>query len=63
MLILTRKTGEALRIGDEITVTVIEIKGSHVRLGIDAPQGIRIHRTEIGEQVASRRGPVGRPGA
>ncbi len=58
MLILTRKAGEALKIGDEITVTVMEIKGSHVRLGIDAPQGIRIHRTEIGERVAGTRGPA-----
>jgi len=62
MLILTRKAGEALTIGDEITVAVIEIKGSHVRLGIDAPQGIRIRRPEVGEESANRRGPAGRPG-
>ncbi len=63
MLILTRKAGKALRIGDEITVAVIEIKGSQVRPGIDAPQGIRRHGTEIGGQVASGRRPVGRSGA
>lgn len=62
MLVLTRKVGEALTIGDEIAVTVIEIKGSHVRLGIDAPQGIRIRRTEIGAQCADGGGPAGRPG-
>ncbi len=61
MLILTRKAGESLKIGDEIAVTVIEIKGSHVRLGIDAPQGIRIYRMELGEQGAGGRAPVVRP--
>ena len=59
MLILTRKSGERLTIGDEITVAVIEIKGKYVRLGIDAPQGIRIHRTEIGARDAAGCGPAG----
>lgn len=57
MLFLTRKAGEALMIGDEVTVTVIEIRGSQVRLGIDAPKGIRVQRLEIGGQDACRRGP------
>ncbi len=54
MLILTRKPDEALRIGDDITITVIGIKGNQVRLGIDAPQGVRIYRTEILQENPSR---------
>lgn len=62
MLILTRKGGEALTIGEEITSTVIGIRGSQVRPGIDAPKGIRIQRSEIGGQDARRRGPGAGPG-
>lgn len=61
MLILTRKSGEALRIGDEITVTVIGIKGAQVRLGIDAPQGFRIYRTEISQENPDRGSQDGAP--
>lgn len=47
MLILTRKSGEAIRIGDHITLKVIEIRGNQVRIGIDAPRALAVHREEI----------------
>lgn len=51
MLILTRKLGEKINIGDDITVTLLEIKGAQVKLGIDAPKSIVIHRNEIYEKI------------
>ena len=47
MLILTRKVGEMIRIGDAVTVRVLEVRGSQVRLGIDAPADVRIFREEV----------------
>lgn len=47
MLILTRRNGETLKIGDEISVTVLGVKGIQVRLGIDAPNEVDVHREEI----------------
>ena len=47
MLILTRKSGEGIRIGDNITLKIIEIRGNQVRLGIDAPRDLSVHREEI----------------
>lgn len=47
MLILTRKSGEGIRIGDSITIRIIEIRGNQVRLGVDAPKNISVHRDEI----------------
>jgi carbon storage regulator len=51
MLVLTRKSGEAINVGDEITVTVLEIRGNQVRLGIQAPLDIAIHRKELYEKI------------
>lgn len=51
MLILTRKLGERINIGDDIIITLIEIKGAQVKLGIDAPTNIGIHRHEIYERI------------
>jgi carbon storage regulator len=51
MLILTRKLGEKINIGDDITVTLLEIKGAQIKLGIDAPKHIGIHRNEIYEKI------------
>jgi carbon storage regulator len=47
MLILTRKSGETIRIGDSIAVTVLEVKGTQIRLGIDAPKEIVVDREEV----------------
>ncbi|MGD7023341.1 carbon storage regulator CsrA [Rossellomorea vietnamensis] len=47
MLVLTRKTGEAIKIGDDIEITVLSIKGDQIKLGIEAPKNIDIHRKEI----------------
>ena len=51
MLILTRKLGEQITIGDDITITLLEIKGVQVKLGIKAPKSISIHRQEIYERI------------
>ncbi|MFB1082273.1 carbon storage regulator CsrA [Jeotgalibacillus sp. JSM ZJ347] len=47
MLVLTRKTGEAIRIGDDIEITVLSVQGDQIKLGIDAPKHVDIHRKEI----------------
>lgn len=51
MLILTRRTGESIRIGDDITVTVIEVSRDNLRVGIDAPRHIAVHRQEVYEAI------------
>lgn len=53
MLILTRKVGEVLVIGDEIEVTVLGVRGQQVRLGIKAPKDVSVHRQEIYDKIQS----------
>lgn len=51
MLILTRRVGETVMIGDEITVTVLGVKGNQVRVGVNAPKSVAVHRQEIFERI------------
>ena len=51
MLVLTRKTGEGIMIGDDIRITVVELKGGGVRIGIDAPRTTKVHRLEVYERI------------
>ena len=51
MLILTRRVGESLMIGDEVNVTVLGIRGNQVRIGVDAPKHVAVHREEIYDRI------------
>jgi len=54
MLILTRRLGEALKVNDETTITVLSLKGNHVRLGIEAPKEVIIHRREVYDRIKAK---------
>ena len=58
MLILSRKVSESLILGDEITVTVLAIKGNQVRIGIDAPRDVAVHREEIYKRILAGEDPI-----
>ncbi len=51
MLILTRRVGETLMVGDEVTVTVLGVKGNQVRIGVNAPKDVAVHREEIYQRI------------
>jgi carbon storage regulator len=51
MLILTRRVGETLMVGDDVTVTVLGVKGNQVRIGVNAPKDVAVHREEIYERI------------
>jgi len=56
MLILTRRVGETLMVGDEVTVTVLGINGNQVRVGVNAPKDIAVHREEIYQRIQREKG-------
>ena len=51
MLILTRRIGETLMVGDEVTITVLGVKGNQVRIGVNAPKDVAVHREEIYQRI------------
>lgn len=51
MLVLSRHTNEVIRIGDDIKITVVSIRGDKVRIGIDAPRDVSVHRSEVYEDI------------
>jgi len=55
LLVLTRKPGEALMLSDEMKITVLEVKGKQVRLGIEAPSDVPVHREEIYQRIEAER--------
>ncbi len=58
MLILTRRIGETVMIGDDIAITVLRVKGNQVRLGVDAPKTVSVQRQEIHQRIQNGDGPV-----
>lgn len=54
MLILTRRVGEAVMIGDDVTITVLGVKGNQVRVGINAPRSVAVHREEVYERIKDK---------
>ena len=63
MLILTRRVGETVMIGNEVTVTVLGVKGNQVRVGVNAPKDVAVHREEIYERIKREEDLDSRPGA
>lgn len=54
MLILTRREGESIVIGHDVVITVVEVRGSQVRIGVEAPRSVQVHRAEVYDQVVEQ---------
>ncbi len=63
MLILTRRVGETLMVGDEVTVTVLGVKGNQVRIGVNAPKEVSVHREEIYMRIQAEKNVQGGAGS
>ena len=63
MLVLTRRAGESIVIGDEVRVVVLEVRGDTVRLGIEAPRSVQVHRAEVYAEVQAANAAAVNPGA
>ena len=61
MLILTRRVGETLMVGDEVTVTVLGVKGNQVRIGVNAPRDVAVHREEIYQRIQDEKNDADGP--
>ncbi|KZZ13365.1 carbon storage regulator [Oleiphilus sp. HI0130] len=59
MLILTRRVGETLMVGDDVTVTVLGVKGNQVRIGVNAPKDVSVHREEIYQRIQKEKAESG----
>lgn len=58
MLVLTRRVGETLMVGDDVTATVLGVKGNQIRIGINAPREVAVHREEIYERIKAVDGQI-----
>ncbi len=63
MLILTRRVGETLMIGDDVAVTVLGVKGNQVRIGVAAPKDVAVHREEIYDRIKAEHSSADEPGS
>jgi carbon storage regulator len=63
MLVLSRRAGESVVLGDDITITVLEVRGDVVRVGIDAPRSLKVHRAELLEQLEEENRQAASPSA
>ena len=61
MLVLTRRIGESVMIGSRVTVTVVAVKGSQIRIGVNAPKSIPVHREELYERIRREQRRLGEP--
>jgi carbon storage regulator len=61
MLILTRRVGETLMVGDDVTITVLGVKGNQVRIGVNAPKDVAVHREEIYQRIQKEKDPEPTP--
>ena len=59
MLILTRRSGEAVIVGDNVRIAVLDIRGNQVRLGVEAPREVTVHREEVYQRIVEEQGSAG----